>query len=183
MMRTSEATARQARLLRRGLIPMWAEGPAVGARMINARAATVATKPAFRQAFRERRGLVLADGFYEWQKPAPRKQPFSIRLRDGQPFAFAGLWERWSPPEGQPVDSCTLLTTGANDLIRPLHLRMPVILAPAGYDLWLDPSPHEVEHLQSLLQPYPAEEMIAYPVSTRVNSPAHDSPECITPVK
>ncbi len=182
VVRPSESTARQGRLLRWGLIPGWAEGPAVGSRMINARAETVATKPAFRTAFRERRCLVLADGFYEWQKQAPRKQPFYIHCRDDQPFAFAGLWERWVPPEGQPVDSCTILTTVANDLIRPLHLRMPVILAPEAYTRWLDPIVHERERLQPLLCPYPAEEMTAYPVSTRVNSPTHDSPALVEPL-
>ena len=179
VVRRPEAPKRQARLLRWGLIPQWAEGPVVGSRMINARAETVATKPSFRRALRERRCLVLADGFYEWQKQDRRKQPFYIRLRDGRPFAFAGLWERWAPPDGQPIDSCTILTTVANDLIRPLHVRMPVILAPRDYDLWLDSSIQEVERLQPLLHPYPADDMTAYPVSTRVNNPANDAPECI----
>lgn len=179
VVQTSDDSKRLARLLRWGLIPMWAEGPNAGTRMINARAETVATKPAFRRAFRERRCLVLADGFYEWQRQNHHKQPFYIRLRDGRPFAFAGLWERWVPPDGQPLDSCTIITTVANDLIKPLHVRMPVLLAPGNYDVWLDPSFREAEHLQALLHPYAADEMMTYPVSTRVNNPANDSPECV----
>jgi len=173
---------REARRCRWGLIPQWAKGPAVGSRLINARAETVAAKPAFRHAFRERRCLVPADGFFEWQKQDRRKQPFYIRLRDGRPFAFAGLWSRWAPQDGQPIDSCTIITTVANSLIGPLHVRMPVILWPADYDVWLDPSIREVEHLQPLLRPYPPEEMEAYPVSTRVNNPADDSPMLLEPV-
>lgn len=177
-----DAAQRQARLLRWGLIPQWAEGSAISSRMINARAETVATKPAFRRPFHERRCLVLADGFYEWQRQDRWRQPFYIRLRDGRPFAFAGLWERWVPQDGQRIDSCTLITTVANDLIQPLHVRMPVILAPEDYDLWLDPGVQNAERLRQLLRPYPPEEMKAYPVSKRVNNPAaNDTPECIEP--
>ena len=125
----------------------------------------MATKPAFRRAFRERRCLILADGFYEWQRQNGRKQPFYIRLRDGQ-----------------PIDSCTIITTVANDLIQPLHIRMPVILAPEDYVLWLDADVRDVERLQTLLRPYPAEAMEAYPVSTRVNNRANDTPECVEPI-
>ncbi len=178
VLKKPETPDRQARLLRWGLIPQWAEGPAVGSRMINARAETVATKPAFRRAFRERRCLVLADGFYEWQKQDRRKQPYFIRLRDERPFAFAGLWERWVPQDGQPIDSCTILTTVANDLIQPLHVRMPVIVAATDYETWLSPATQDLDRLHPLLRPYPAEEMIAYPVSTQVNNPANDTPEC-----
>ncbi len=177
-----ETTEQRARFLRWGLVPPWAEGPAVGSRMINARAETVATKPAFRRAFQERRCLILADGFYEWQKQEDRKQPFYIHLRDGRPFAFAGLWERWAPSDGQPLDSCTILTTVANQLVAPLHVRMPVILSPANRETWLDPRGQDVERMQAILRPYPAEEMEAYPVSPRVNSAAFDSPECMQPV-
>jgi putative SOS response-associated peptidase YedK len=183
IVRRPDALDRQARLLRWGLIPMWAEGPAVGSRTINARAETVATKPAFRRAFKQRRCLVLADGFYEWQRQDGRKQPYYIRLHDARPFAFAGLWERWVPPDGQPLDSCTIITTVANDLIRPLHVRMPVVLSPAEYDVWLDPSVQEAERLRPLLRPYPPEEMETYPVSTRVNNPANDTPECIATLR
>lgn len=172
----------EASLFRWGLIPPWAEGPAVGSRMINARAETVATKPAFRKAFRDHRCLVLADGFYEWQKQDRHKQPFYIRLRSGQPFAFAGLWERWVPQDGLPLDSCTIITTVANDLIQPLHVRMPVILAPRDYKVWLDPSVQDVDRLQFLLCRYPPGEMTAYPVSTQVNNPVNDTPQCIEPL-
>ncbi len=182
ILRTPDRPESHVALRRWGLIPMWAEGPAVGSRMINARAETVASKPAFRRAFKERRCLVLADGFYEWQRQERRKQPFYIRLRDGRPFAFAGLWERWAPQDGQPIDSCTILTTVANDLIHPLHVRMPVILPPAAHDAWLDPRLQDVERLQSLLRPYPGEEMMAFPVSTRVNTPRNDTPDCIEPL-
>jgi putative SOS response-associated peptidase YedK len=180
LLRTPDTAHREARF-HWGLIPSWADDPRIGSRLINARAETVETKPAFRKAFRERRCLILADGFYEWQRQDRRKQPYYIRLGDGRPFAFAGLWERWTPQDGQPIDSCTIITTVANDLIRPLHVRMPVILAPENYDLWLDPSLHDVERLQPLLRPYPAQEMTAFPVSTRVNNPANDTPDCIEP--
>lgn len=171
---------RELALLRWGLIPSWAKDADIGARMINARSETVAQKPAFRAAFRQRRCLVLADGFYEWQRLARGKQPFYIRLRDGSPFAFAGLWEHWAGPDGA-VESCTLLTTEPNDLIRSLHNRMPVILAPEDYDLWLDPGVREVELLHPLLRPHPPEDMIAYPVGLWVNNPKNDGPQCIEP--
>ena len=150
--------------------------------MINAQAETASTKPAFRAAFRRRRCLVLADGFYEWQRLERRKQPFYIRMRDSSPFAFAGLWEHWKGPDGTGIDSCTLLTTDPNDLLRPLHHRMPVILDPQDYDLWLDPGIQESERLQPLLRPYASEELMAFPVSTRVNNPANDALECLEPV-
>jgi putative SOS response-associated peptidase YedK len=169
-------------LLRWGLIPSWADDPRIGNRLINARAETVATKPAFRRAFKERRCLLLVDGFFEWQRQARRKQPFYIRLCDGRPFAFAGLWEQWEGSEGTTVQSCTILTTTSNDLVGGIHHRMPVILSPTHYDRWLDPGLQEPAVLQPLLRPYPADEMTAYPVSPRVNSPANDSPECTEPV-
>jgi putative SOS response-associated peptidase YedK len=169
-------------LLRWGLVPFWAKDPAIGSRMINARSETVAQKPAFRAAFRRRRCLVPADGFYEWQRQEQGKQPFYIRLGDEKPFAFAGLWEHWEGPDETTIDSCTLLTTEPNDLIRLLHNRMPVILAPSDYDLWLDPGVQEAELLQPLLRPYPSENMIAYPISTWVNSPRNEGPQCIEPL-
>lgn len=181
VVRAASQPARQFKPYRWGLIPTWAKDPGIGSQLINARAETVATKPAFRKAFRERRCLILADGFYEWQRRGRYKQPFHIRMRDGRPFAFAGLWEHWEGPEGSAIDSCTILTTPANELVGTLHDRMPVILAPQEYDLWLDPAIQEGERLQSLPRPYPAEEMTAYPVSTRVNNPANDSPECVEP--
>ncbi len=179
---TDAGAAREMALFHWGLIPFWAKDPDIGARMINARAETAAEKPAFRAAFRRRRCLVVADGFYEWQKQNGWKQPFYICLRDRRPFAFAGLWERWQGPDDTVIESCTLLTTTPNDLIRPLHNRMPVILHPRDYELWLDPGFQQVEELQPLLGPYPAGEMDAYPVSRLVNSPKNDDPKCIEPM-
>jgi putative SOS response-associated peptidase YedK len=167
--------------LRWGLIPSWAKDPAIGNRTINARAETVAEKPAFRSAFRRRRCLVLADGYYEWRKEGKTKQPFYIRMRDEGPFAFAGLWERWSPDGGEEnlLETCTLITTDANELTRSIHDRMPVILSPDDYANWLDPQFDDREELLSLLCPYDSKVMQADPVSTHVNSPKHDDPECV----
>ena len=179
VLQPSPQANREARLHRWGLIPPWAKDPSIGNRMINARAETVATKPAFRRAFKERRCLLLADGLYEWQRQERRKQPFYIRLRDGRPFAFAGLWEHWEGCEGMAIQSCTILTTTSNEVVGRIHDRMPVILNPTDYDRWLDPSIQEPAVLKPLLRPYSADEMMAYPVSTRVNNPANDSPECV----
>ena len=181
VLQTSQHNDRQFRLLHWGLIPSWAKDLKMGAKLINARAETVAEKPAFRSAFRQRRCLVLADGFYEWQQQEPKKpkQPFYFRLSNGQPFAFAGLWEHWENGNGEEIDSCTLLTTEPNELMKSIHNRMPVILDPKHYDLWLDPEVKKSELLQPLLHPYPAEEMTAYPVSTAVNKPSNDTAECI----
>jgi putative SOS response-associated peptidase YedK len=164
-----------------GLIPSWAKDPAIGNRMINARAETLAEKPSFRDALKRRRCLVLADGFFEWRKEGKQKTPIFVRLRSKEPFAFAGLWDRWRPPEGDEVHSCTIVTTDANALLASIHDRMPVILPPADYDAWLDPRPHEPRELQALLRPFPGELMEAYAVSRLVNSPANDRPECIEP--
>ncbi len=167
-----------------GLIPPWAKDPTIGSRLINARAETLAEKPAFRNAYRRRRCLILADGFYEWRKEAgtARKTPMYIRLKSGEPFAFAGLWEVWNSPLGDVVLSCTIITTTANDLVATIHDRMPVILPREAYDHWLDPEERRPAELAPLLKPYAAEEMEAYAVSTQVNSPAYDGPECILPV-
>ena len=166
-------------LLRWGLIPFWAKDPGIGNKMINARSETVAEKPAFKNAFKRRRCLVPADGFYEWRKELEGpKQPFFIHLRRGGPFAIAGLWEHWEGPDGV-IDSCTLLTTSPNQLMEPLHDRMPVILHREDFDLWLDPAVRDPERLTHLLAPYPAEEMEAWPVSRFVNRPGNDSPRCI----
>lgn len=173
-----EQNERQFQLLRWGLIPSWAKDAAMGTRLINARAETVAEKPSFRSAFRHRRCLVIADGFYEWQRQERKKQPFYFRLKDGQLFAFAGLWERWQDPNGNAIASCTILTTEANELLSPIHDRMPVILAPKDYDLWLTDIQNPT-NLQHLLRPYKAEAMTSYAVSTNVNNPANNSPECI----
>jgi putative SOS response-associated peptidase YedK len=185
VLQTSASTNRQFKMLHWGLIPSWAKDSKLGAKLINARAETVAEKPAFRSAFRQRRCLVLADGFYEWQQQEQKKQkqPFYFRLSDEQPFAFAGLWERWEDATGEEIESCTLLTTEPNELMRPIHNRMPVILDPKDYDLWLDPEVKKSELLQPLLRPYPTEEMTAYPVSKAVNKPSNDSTECIERVE
>lgn len=166
-----------------GLIPSWAKEATIGARMINARAETVAEKPAFRSALRARRCLIVADGFFEWQKLHGRKQPHYIRLRGGGPFGFAGLWERWMPAGGAaPVESCTIVTTTPNELLAQIHDRMPVILHPDGHAVWLDPGLRDSERIIPLLRSYPAAEMEAFPVSTFVNSPGNDSRRCVAPL-
>jgi putative SOS response-associated peptidase YedK len=165
--------------MRWGLIPSWAKDPAIGNRMINARAETVATKPAFRVALRNRRCVIPADGFYEWQPVGRRKQPVYIVLKNREPFGFAGLWENWISPDGEEIKSCTIITTEANELLKPIHDRMPVILTREGEAVWLDPTIQDPGSLLPLLNPYPAEDMEWYPVSTSVNNPAHDGPECV----
>ena len=166
-----------------GLIPSWAKDPAIGNRMINARAETVATKPAFRAALRKRRCLIPADGFFEWTPAGRRKQPVYITLKTREPFSFAGLWESWTSPEGEEIWSCTIITTEANELLKPIHDRMPVILAKDAEAVWLDPTIQDPERLLPLLKPYQAEEMEVYAVSTKVNSPTNDGPECIEPIR
>lgn len=165
-----------------GLIPRWAKDPTIGSRMINARSETAAEKPSFRVAFKYRRCLVPADGFYEWQKTNGQKQPVRIQMSDGGLFAFAGLWEHWASPDGSEIESCTLLTTEPNERLRTVHNRMPVILSPKDYDLWLDPGAQHPGEVQPLLRPYPAEEMAYYPVSTHVNDPRNEDPLCIEPL-
>ena len=172
------ANERQFQLLRWGLIPAWAKDATMGSRLINARAETVAEKPSFRSAFRHRRCLVIADGFYEWRRQDGKKQPFYFRMQNQQPFAFAGLWEHWQDPKGEAINSCTILTTEANELLQQIHERMPVILNPKDYDMWLDPT-MQIEQLQQLLQPYSSAVMTSYPVSTKVNKPTNDTPELI----
>lgn len=165
-----------------GLIPSWAKDPAIGNRMINARAETAADKPSFRAALRRRRCLVPADGFYEWRRTPDGKVPHLIRFGDGRPCGFAGLWERWRNPAGSLVDSYTILTTRPNELVADLHDRMPVILPPEVHDEWLAAAELERDRLDALLAPHPAGEMEAYAVSRHVNSPANDDPECVRPV-
>ncbi len=168
--------------LRWGLIPSWAKEASIGSRMINARAESVAEKPAFRTAFRQRRCLIPADGFYEWQaRPSGPKQPYHIARAAGGPFAFAGLWERWSERGGEePVESFTIVTTEANRRLAAIHHRMPVILAPADHAAWLDPA-SGIDALQALLRPAPEEAFVATPVSTRVNAVRHDDPSLVEP--
>jgi putative SOS response-associated peptidase YedK len=167
-----------------GLIPSWAKDPGIGNRMINARAETLAEKPAFRAAFRRRRCLVFADGFYEWrQEPGSKvKTPMYIKLKSGDPFAFAGLWEIWHAGDGSEIKSCTIITTSPNRLMEEIHNRMPVILPREAYSEWLKPGEVEPNNLNPLLEPYPENEMLAYPVSRMVNSPQNDVPECILPL-
>ena len=172
---------RRLEMLRWGLIPSWADDPGIGARMINARSETVAEKPSFRRAFKERRCLIPADGFYEWQKTNGGKQPHYIRMKNGRPFAFAGLWESWKG-DGNEIRSCTILTTNPNDVAGEIRNRMPVILPPEGYEVWLDPDVRETDQLLSLLAPYPPSDMEAYPVSRRVNSPSNNEPSCVESV-
>ncbi len=165
--------------MRWGLVPRWAKDLAIGSQMINARSETAATKPAFRDSFNRRRCLVAADGFYEWKKAGRQKHPYLIRLQEARPFAFAGLWERWGEGEDR-VETCTILTTAANDLLRELHDRMPVILSPADYDRWLDPA-GQAAQLTPLLDAYPADGLVVEPVNPRVNHVANDDPGVLTP--
>jgi putative SOS response-associated peptidase YedK len=167
-----------------GLIPMWAKDPGIGNKLINARAETLAEKPSFRGSLKYNRCLVLADGFYEWKSGAGKtKTPYFIHMNDRKPFAFAGLWDIWTGPDGSPVKTCTIITTEPNDLMSLIHNRMPAILHPRDYAKWLDPSPQTPDSLLPLLKPYPDEQMNAYPVSTLVNKPENDIPELVVQVK
>ncbi|MFO1006969.1 MAG: SOS response-associated peptidase [Planctomycetaceae bacterium] len=169
-------------LMRWGLVPSWSKSM-TGPPLFNARAETVAEKPSFRTAFKRRRCLIPADGFYEWQVIGPKqKQPHYITLRSGQPFAFAGLWETWHPQNGPPVESCTIITTAANQFMQPLHDRMPVILSPEEYAPWIDPELTEPDQLLPMLNQYPDEEMTEHSVSPLVGSVRNDSPDLIVPV-
>lgn len=181
---TAPGAPRHLDLLRWGLVPYWADDPKIGNRMINARSEGVADKPAYRSSFRKQRCLIPTDGFYEWKKEGKLKQPYHIRRKDRRPFAFAGLWSRWRPKEGgaEPLDTFTILTTGSNELIRPLHDRMPVILDSASFDLWLDPAVDDRGRLLELLLPYDGSVMETVPVSRTVNSPAYDGPDCVAPL-
>lgn len=166
-----------------GLVASWAKDASSGSRMINARSESVSTSPAYRAAFRRRRCLVPADGFYEWKKlDGKTKQPMEIRLRTGEPFAMAGLWEWWESPDGA-LETFTILTCPSSDVLRPIHDRMPVILEREQWGTWLDPSlgedARDREALQAMLDPYPGERMEAYPISTRVNSPKNDDPSLL----
>jgi putative SOS response-associated peptidase YedK len=162
---------REMRFFKWGLVPSWAKDASMGARLINARSETVAEKPAFRQAFRQRRCIIPADGFYEWQRSEGSKRPFFFRMRDERPFGFAGLWERWEGEGGQVINSCAILTTEANEVLRPVHDRMPVILHPDDYELWLGAEARELGLVKEVLRPYPAGEMVGYAVGVSVNSP------------
>jgi putative SOS response-associated peptidase YedK len=173
---------RKIELFQWGLIPSWAKDSKIGYRMINARGETLAEKPSFRAALKKRRCLVLADGFYEWKREGKSKTPTYIQLKGGQPFALAGLWEVWKAPDDKLIKSCTIITTEPNSLMKNIHDRMPVILPPKAYALWLSPDELPAEKTRPLLKPFAASQMKAYSVSTLVNNPKFDSKECIVPV-
>ena len=173
--------ARQLAALHWGLVPSWAKDVKIGYRLLNARCETVEEKPAFRAAFRKRRCLIPADGFFEWQKTGRKKQPFLFQVNDGL-FAFAGLWEHWQNSDGETLESCTILTTEANELVRPLHDRMPVIVAPADYASWLEPQVVAEEEVDRLFRPFAATAMTAMAVNPWVNDARHEGPLCIEPV-
>jgi putative SOS response-associated peptidase YedK len=164
-----------------GLVPSWAKDPSIGSRLINARAETLSEKPSFKASYKYKRCLVPADGFYEWKaiEDAKGKVPHYIQLKTGRPFAFAGLWAEWRDATGAELRSCTIITTTPNQLLAAIHNRMPVILAREHWARWLEPAGREPEALEQLLQPYPADLMRAFPVSTLVNNPATDRAECI----
>jgi putative SOS response-associated peptidase YedK len=181
--RTFGGTAdRELTLLKWGLIPSWAKDSKIGASLINARGETVATKPSFRSAFRKRRCLIPADGYFEWQRIGKQKQPFWIRRQDERPFAFAGLWESWHGGEGSAIESCSVITTEAIPPLSELHDRMPVILDPEDYDRWLDPNRHDADDLQELLVPYPVKWLQWSPVNSFVNNSRNEGPDCIAAV-
>jgi putative SOS response-associated peptidase YedK len=175
-------SGREVALLRWGLIPSWSKDPAIGNRLINARAETVREKPSFRNAFRRHRCLIPASGFYEWQRQERGKQPYFVRMRNERVFAFAGLWDRWESPDEGAIETCTILTISANAVLAPIHDRMPVIVPTMEYDRWLDPSLKDPDSLAPLLVPFPPEEMLAFPVSPRVNTPSTDDEGCIAPL-
>ena len=181
IIRHAKTGVRELANVRWGLVPRWAKDPAIGNKMINARSETLAEKPSFRTALKHHRCLLPANGFYEWmQSPAGTKQPIHIGMKDGSPFAFAGLFERWLSPAGEVLDTCTIITTGANALLSPLHDRMPVIVPAVAFDRWLDVANDDTA---PLFAPYPAEAMMYYPVSTRVNSVKNDDAKLIVPVE
>lgn len=175
---------RELALLNWGLVPPWADDPKIGSSLINARAETVAAKPAFRSAIKRKRCLIPADGFYEWQTiPGQKtKQPYLIGVRDVPVFAFAGLWEHWTSPVGERLDTCTIITTEANELMQQVHNRMPVILDPADYPRWLDRDRQNAQDVVDLLKPFPASKMQMIQVSTLVNSPRNERAECVKPL-
>ncbi len=168
--------------IRWGLIPSWAKDSAIGNRMINARAETIAEKPSFQKSFQTRRCLIPANGFYEWKRDSSGKSkvPFYIRMKSARPFFLAGLWDVWNDPDGQPITSGTIITTAPNELVSPIHDRMPVILAPESYELWLAEGGQRPEELAACLKPYPAGQMEIFAVSTWVNNPRNDDSRCIS---
>ena len=173
----------QLALLMWGLIPFWAKDPSIGNKLINARAETIDEKPSFKHSLQRKRCLVVADGFYEWKKEGSTKRPHRITLKSNELFGFAGLWDTWKSPTGDIINSCSIITTTPNDLMAPIHNRMPVILSRDSELVWLDQNIVDSHILKNLLVPYPADLMIAYEVSTLVNSPKNNGPECLVPVK
>jgi putative SOS response-associated peptidase YedK len=174
---------RELSFVRWGLVPSWAKDPSVAARMINARSETASTKPTFSDALQCRRCLVLADGFYEWQKTGKVKQPYCFEINDGELFAFAGIWDRWKDTTGKPLETCSILTTAANAVMSSVHDRMPVILNRDNYDFWLDPGMNNVAAVADLLRPCDGRLMRCFPVSSRVNSVINDDEECSRPTE
>jgi len=173
---------RELALVRWGLIPWWAKDASGAASMINARSETAATKPAFRDALNSRRCVIPADGFYEWVRTGKTKQPYCFEVNEGELFAFAGIWDRWKDPTGKMLETCSILTTTPNAVTSAIHDRMPVILDPDSYDLWLDPGFSDVTAVSELLKPYDARRMRSYPVSTRINHAGNDDAECGKPI-
>jgi putative SOS response-associated peptidase YedK len=173
---------RKIAMLKWGFIPSWTKDPSLGHKLINARSESIHEKRAFRQAIRYHRCIIPTSGFFEWEEKEGKKTPLYIRLKDGSPMCFAGIWDHWKSPEGEVVESCSMLTTSSNKLIEPLHDRMPVILHPQEYALWLDRTITDPEKLKPLYQPYPADLMGMWPVSSLVNSSRNDSPACIEKV-
>lgn len=178
----NDGTKNRLGYLKWGLIPPWAKDAKIGYKMINARAETAAEKPSFRHAFKKKRCIILADSFYEWQRTDEGKIPMLVKLKSGEPFAFAGLWESWKSPDRKTVNTCTILTTGANELMGTIHDRMPVVLSKEGEKIWLDPRIEDPEVLGKLLKPFDSNEMEAYEVSDAVNLPKHNGPELIRKV-
>ncbi len=174
---------RKLSMMRWGLVPAWAKDPGIGYKTINARAETVASTASFREPFRSQRCLIPADGFYEWQRNGKTKQPYCFEVSDGELFAFAGLWDRWMNPQGATIESCTILTTTPNSLLADIHDRMPVILNPHHYDLWLDPAFRNPVSVSEMLKPFDSTVMRRYPVSTRVNQVLNDDADCAQPIE
>jgi len=168
--------------MRWGLIPSWAKDMTIGTRTLNARSETVTKTPAFRQSILTKRCLIPADGFYEWQKMGSVKQPYCFEVGEGGLFALAGLWDQWKSPEGQIIESCTILTTTPNSLVADMHNRMPVIVTPDKYDLWLDPDVNDFDAIRDILKPYDAAQMRRYPVSRKLNNSKIDDAESASPV-
>lgn len=170
-------------ICRWGFVPPWSKDPGIGVKLINARSESVADKPSFRKSFRSHRILIPATGFFEWKKQNNRKIPYFISLKSKKPFGFAGLCSRWAAPRQKQICTCTIITTEANELLKPIHKRMPVIIEKQNEKAWLDPSEHDSNRLLRFLKPYASDEMVCYEVSTLVNSPAHNAPVCIKPFK